>query len=254
MNINMKQLIIYDLETTGLDKSKDQIIQFAAIKVDAENHKLIESKNIFIQPVGNYSITIQAFFKHGITPDFLKDKPSFKDVAQEILDFFTGCDILTYNGCSFDNSFLMAEFERVGIVWDPTNYVNYDAFLTEKRRNGNTLEETFKRYCGKTMSEAGLSAHDALSDVKATYAIFRHQNEIEQVEPEKILVADNTISLMEFKENLEPCFTIGKYKNIPVKYVNTIDPNYIQWAISSKSGFSTSTKNFIQKITQSENK
>lgn len=248
----MKQLIVYDLETTGLDKSKDQIIQFAAIKVDAENHKLIESKNIFIQPVGNYSITIQAFFKHGITPDFLKDKPYFKDVAQEIFDFFTGCDILTYNGCSFDNSFLMAEFERVGIVWDPTNYVNYDAFLTEKRRNGNTLDETFKRYCGKTMSEAGLSAHDALSDVKATYAIFRHQNEIEQVEPEKLLVADNTISLMEFKENLEPCFTIGKYKSIPVKYVNTIDPNYIQWAISSKSGFSTSTKNFIQKITQSE--
>ena len=250
----MKPLIVYDLETTGLDKSKDQIIQFAAIKVDAENHKLIESKNIFIQPVGNYSITIQAFFKHGITPDFLKDKPYFKDVAQEILDFFTGCDILTYNGCSFDNSFLMAEFERVGIVWDPTNYVNYDAFLTEKRRNGNTLDETFKRYCGKTMSEAGLSAHDALSDVKATYAIFRHQNEIEKVEPEKILVADNTISLMEFKENLEPCFTIGKYKNIPVKYVNTIDPNYIQWAISSKSGFSTSTKNFIQKTIQSENK
>lgn len=248
----MKQLIVYDLETTGLDKSKDQIIQFAAIKVDAENHKLIESKNIFIQPVGNYSITIQAFFKHGITPDFLKDKPYFKDVAQEIFDFFTGCDILTYNGCSFDNSFLMAEFERVGIVWDPTNYVNYDAFLTEKRRNGNTLDETFKRYCGKTMFEAGLSAHDALSDVKATYAIFRHQNEIEQVEPEKLLVADNTIALMEFKENLEPCFTIGKYKNIPVKYVNTIDPNYIQWAISSKSGFSTSTKNFIQKITQSE--
>lgn len=243
----MKPLIVYDLETTGLDKSKDQIIQFAAIKVDAEKHKIIESKNIFIQPVGNYSITIQAFFKHNITPEFLKDKPYFKDVAQEIFDFFADCDILTYNGCSFDNSFLMAEFERVGIEWDPTNYVNYDAFLTEKRRNGNTLEETFNRYCGKTMAEAGLSAHDALSDVKATYAIFRHQNEIEQVEPEKILVADNAIALMEFKENLEPCFTIGKYKNIPVKYVNTIDPGYIQWAISSKSGFSTSTKNFINK-------
>ena len=43
-------LLIFDLETTGVDKKKDQIIQFAAIKVDAENHKLIESKNIFIQP------------------------------------------------------------------------------------------------------------------------------------------------------------------------------------------------------------
>ena len=247
----MNPLVVYDLETTGLDKSKDQIIQFAAIKVDVEKHKIIASKNMFIQPVGNYSISIQAFFKHNITPEFLKDKPHFKDVAQEIFDFFVDSDILTYNGCAFDNSFLMAEFERVGIVWDPTNFVNYDAFLTEKRRNGNTLGETFSRYCGKTMAEAGLSAHDALSDVKATYAIFRHQNEIEQVEPEKILVADNAIALMEFKDNLEPCFTIGKYKSIPVKYVNTIDPNYIQWAVSDKSGFSTSTKNFIQKIIQS---
>ena len=244
----MKPLLIYDIETTGLDKIKDQIIQFAAIKVDTQKHKILESKNIFIQPVGNYSISIQAFFKHGITPDFLKDKPHFKDVAQEIFNFFNGCDILTYNGCSFDNSFLMVEFERVGIAWDPTNYVNYDAFLTEKRRNGNTLEESFKRYCGKTMLEAGLSAHDALSDVKATYAIFRHQNEIEPVEAEKILVADNTIALMEFKDNLEACFTLGKYKNIPVKYVNTIDPTYIDWVLSEKSGFSSSTKNFIQKI------
>lgn len=244
----MNPLVSYDLETTGLDKTKDQIIQFAAIKIDTQKHKIIDSKNIFIQPVGNYSISIQAFFKHGITPEFLKDKPHFKDVAQEIFDFFIGCDILTYNGCSFDNSFLMCEFEKIGVVWDPTNYVNYDAFLTEKRRNGNTLEESFKRYCGKTMVEAGLSAHDALSDVKATYAVFRHQNEIAPVEAEKILVADNTVSLMEFKDNLEPCFTLGKYKNIPVKYVNSIDPSYINWVLSKKSGFSTSTKNFIQKL------
>lgn len=243
----MKPLVSYDIETTGLDKTKDQIIQFAAIKIDTQKHKILDSKNIFIQPVGNYSISIQAFFKHGITPDFLKDKPHFKDVAQEIFDFFIGCDVLTYNGCSFDNLFLIAEFERVGVVWDPTNFVNYDAFLTEKRRNGNTLEDSFKRYCGKTMAEAGLSAHNALSDVKATYAIFRHQNEIEPVEAEKILVADNTVALMEFKDNIEACFTLGKYKGIPVKYVNNIDPNYIQWVLSEKSGFSISTKNFIRK-------
>ena len=244
----MNNLVIYDIETTGLDKNKDQIIQFAAIKVDRQKHKILDRKNIFIKPVGNYSISIQAFFKHGITPQFLEDKPYFKDVAQEIFDFFIGCDILTYNGCSFDNPFLVVEFEKVGIVWDPTNFVNYDSFLTEKRRNGNTLEESFKRYCGKSMSEAGLSAHDALSDVKATYAIFKHQNEIEPIEPENILVADNTISLIEFKGNLEPCFSLGKYKNIPVKYVNEIDPNYIKWVISNKSGFSTSTKNFIQNL------
>ena len=53
----MKYLVSYDIETTGLDKTKDQIIQFAAIKIDTQKHKIVDSKNIFIQPVGNYSIS-----------------------------------------------------------------------------------------------------------------------------------------------------------------------------------------------------
>ena len=242
-----RNLVVYDLETTGVDKEKDYIIQFAAVKVNKRG-EIIDEKNLYIQPEGAYTISIQAYMKHHISPQFLADKPYFFQVADEIISFMEGCDILTYNGCKFDNAFLMTEFERIGIVWDPTEFVNYDAFLTEKRRNGNTLEESFKRYCGKTMAEAGLSSHDALSDVKATYAIFRHQNENAPVEAEKILVADNTVSLMEFKDNIEPCFTLGKYKNIPVKYVNVIDPSYISWALGETSSFSSSTKKFIQKI------
>lgn len=88
-------LVIFDLETTGLDRTKDQIIQFAAIKIDTKTNQIVDQKNIYIQPEGNYQITIQAYMKHGIKADFLKDKPHFIDVAQEIYDFFEGCDILT---------------------------------------------------------------------------------------------------------------------------------------------------------------
>lgn len=244
----MNPLVVYDLETTGLDRKKDRIIQFAAIKVDLATDTIIDSKNIYIQPTGNYGIAIQAYIKHGITPTFLKDKPSFKDVAKEILEFFEGCDILTYNGCSFDNQFLMMEFKRVGIEWDPTNFTNFDSFLTERRRNSSSLENVFQKYCGVTMAESGLSAHDALSDVKATYEIFKHQNKIEPVEAELILVADNTIAIMEFKNKMEACFSIGKYKSLPVKLVNKIDPNYIFWVLSDASDFSNSTKNYIKNL------
>ena len=51
-------LVIFDLETTGLDRTKDQIIQFAAIKIDTKTNQIVDQKNIYIQPEGNYQITI----------------------------------------------------------------------------------------------------------------------------------------------------------------------------------------------------
>ena len=126
-------LVIFDLETTGLDRTKDQIIQFAAIKIDTKTNQIVDQKNIYIQPEGNYQITIQAYMKHGIKADFLKDKPHFIDVAQEIYDFFEGCDILTYNGNTFDIPFLITEFEKVGITFNILDKNCYDAFLEEYR-------------------------------------------------------------------------------------------------------------------------
>ena len=69
-----KPLVIFDLETTGTDKSKDKIIQIAAIKVvDGE---IVDSINEYVQPIGQYTISYGAYFKHKITPQFLSDKPS----------------------------------------------------------------------------------------------------------------------------------------------------------------------------------
>ena len=43
-------LVIFDLETTGLDRTKDQIIQFSGLKIDTTNHSILDSKNLYIQP------------------------------------------------------------------------------------------------------------------------------------------------------------------------------------------------------------
>lgn len=242
----MRNLIVFDLETTGLDRTKDQIIQFAAIKINRENNEIIDSKNLYIQPVGAYNITIQAYFKHGIKVDFLKDKPYFSEVAQEILDFIKDCDILTYNGCSFDMPFLLNEFSKVGIDYSFKNVDCYDAFLEEKRRNGNKLAETYARYKGKTMEEAGLKYHDAFSDIKATYSIFYAQQAKHPYEAEKILTEDNVITMEEFENKIQPCFNIGKYKGIGLDFVKSIDKQYLAWCISDKCNFIDSTKEYIK--------
>lgn len=238
--------VTFDLETTGLDKTKDQIIQFAAIKtVDG---KIEDELNLIIQPVGSYSITPQAFIKHGVSAKLLEGKPYFKDVAQQIVDFFETPDtvsIVSYNGTAFDIPFLVKEFATVGIDFTFTGYKCYDAFLEEKRRNGNTLGDTYKRYANKTMEEAGLTAHDALSDVKATYSIFYAQQRINPYAAEKMFGDDNALTIMEFRGEMVPCFNIGKYKGLSLDFVNAYDHGYLEWCVSDKCGFSKHTKEFI---------
>lgn len=246
MEDNVKNVVAFDLETTGLDKSKDYIIQIAAIKFNPLTKKVIEKINHYVKPSGSYTISIQAYLKHGIKPEFLEDKPLFTEIANEIYSFIDGCDILSYNGTSFDVPFLKQEFTRAGINWNVLNHGFYDAFLEEKRRNGNRLEETYKRYYGKTMEESGLKAHDAYSDVMATIGIFYAQNNVEKYETFTPLTEDNFISVMEFNGKDEPCFSIGKYKGLSISFIKTIDQDYLKWCVSDKASFCESTKNYIK--------
>ena len=247
MNEILKPLVVPDIETTGLNKETDYVIQFAAIKVDRTTNQIIDSINLYIKPVGSYTISIQAYLKHKIKPEFLEDKPTFKEVAPQIRDFLAGCDILTYNGNGFDLPFLKSEFKRIGEDISFLHVNCYDAFLEEKRRNSNSLENTFKRYVGHTMEEDGLTAHDALSDVKATYKVFEAQQKIQEYGPETVLTEDNIIVMGDFNGKEQPVFNIGKYKNLPLTYVSTVDQNYLKWCVSESASFVQSTKDYISK-------
>lgn len=247
MNEIIKPLVVPDIETTGLKKEVDYIIQFSAIKVDRISGNIIDSINFYIKPTGPYNITIQAYMKHHIKPEFLEDKPTFKEVAPAIRDFFEGCDILTYNGNKFDLPFIKAEFNRIGEDIDFMKFKCYDAFLEEKRRNSNNLNSTFERYTGHSMEDEGLQPHDALSDVKATYKIFIEQQKIKEYGPEEKLTEDDVLVLGDFNGKSQPIFNVGKYKDLPISYISTIDQQYLKWCISDKAGFVDSTKNYISK-------
>jgi DNA polymerase-3 subunit epsilon len=225
-------IVVLDIETTGTDKQNDRIIQLSCIKVDSKMHKVVDTLSTYIQPEGSYTVGLGAYLKHGIKPDMLKDKPHLKDIAQDFLNFIKGCDLLTYNGLSFDLPFLMIEFKRCGIEFNPMSYRCIDAYKEELRRHPNNLEGTFERYCGKTMEQAGLKAHDALSDVKATYAVFRHQMQEGECKYEDMITEDDGIQMMDFNGNQEACFTFGKYRQVPIKIVCQVDPGYITWYLS----------------------
>lgn len=239
-------LIIFDLETTGLDRTQDQIIQFSALKINTENNSIVDSLNLYIKPVGAYSISIGAYMKHRLTPKFLDDKPYLKDVAKQIVNFFGNDDVLTYNGNSFDIPFLKTELNKYGYDIDFMNRKCYDAFIEERRRNGINLENTYLRYKGKSMEDSGLTAHDAMSDIKATYTIFIAQQRQSPYDSEHMYGEDNVIIDADFEGNIVSCFNIGKYKGISLEYVAKYDQGYLQWCVSDKCKFMQSTKNYIK--------
>lgn len=229
----MKPLVLLDLETTGPDRlGGDWIVQFSSIKVDREHNKIIDSINEYIRPDGNYTMSLSAYLKHHIHPDFLKDKPTFKELAPKILGYIGDCDILTYNGYTFDLPFLNKEFKKAGIEWLPSNHICYDSYLIEKRRTSNQLGDVFKRYCGRTMEEAGLQPHDALSDVKALYAVFRHQVETGPAEPETLVTDDGYFAIGDYDGKEMVLMNFGKYSRIPLDIIAVADKPYLLWVLT----------------------
>ena len=93
-----KPLVIFDLETTGLDLVKDRIIQIAYIKVFPDGKEV--RRNQLVNPGFEISAEITAITS--ITNEDLKDQPTFKSISKELYEVFTGCDFAGFNSNHFD--------------------------------------------------------------------------------------------------------------------------------------------------------
>ncbi|MDO5356661.1 MAG: DNA polymerase III subunit epsilon [Conchiformibius sp.] len=107
--------IILDTETTGLNAydpvHPDRLIEFAGLEM-INRQFTGNSLHLYVHP--QRDIPDDAAAVHGITLDQLADKPVFAQVAQQILDFISGAELIIHNA-KFDVGFLNAEFARVGL-------------------------------------------------------------------------------------------------------------------------------------------
>lgn len=106
----MRQLFL-DTETTGLSaEGGDRVIELGCVEL--VNRKLTGNNLHFYFNPGRDSHE-DALKVHGISNDFLRDKPKFKDVVQEILDYVQDAEIIIHNA-AFDVGFLNKELELSG--------------------------------------------------------------------------------------------------------------------------------------------
>lgn len=236
-----KNLVCIDTETTGLDKKSDFIIQIAAVKIDSETFETIGTFSSYVIPYKeDFNITEGAQEKHGLSKEFiLKNGFYLKSIAAEFINFIDDCDILSYNGNSFDIALIDKDFREIGYPIDWSKYTTIDSFVIESKLNSRKLEDTYKRYTGKTLD----GAHDAFNDVKATIEIFKHQLQLIDIKDfeSKVISPDNIVS---FNSNNQLVFNIGKYRLQDVYKICKEDPMYIKWLFGT--GISKTTKKTIQ--------
>lgn len=155
-------IICFDLETTWLDKYKDEIIEIAMIKFDEKNFKIIDTFSTFINP----EIDIPDIISN-ITNIFYKDvefAPKLEDIKDEIKKFIWDSTLLWHN-VFFDRDFLIEKWVDIknNIIIDTfflANFLNYDLSSLNLEYLCNNYNITFTW------------AHRAINDTKATILLF----------------------------------------------------------------------------------
>ena len=145
----MQRQIILDTETTGLDpKLGHRIIEIGCIEL--VNRKFTgEQLHIYLNP--DRDSDKGALEVHGLTSEFLSDKPRFKDVYEEFLKFISGSELLIHNA-EFDVNFLDHEIKllskQLPTVSDSVTKITDTLQIAREKHPGqrNSLDALVKRY------------------------------------------------------------------------------------------------------------
>ena len=259
MKLNIKRpLIIFDLETTGLDIVKDRVIQISFIKLMPTGEEL--RKNYFVNPGKPIPKEVEQLT--GITNKDVKDAPHFKQIANELATQFKGCDFAGFNSNHFDIPMLAEEMLRAGIDFDFGSCRLIDVQTIFHKMERRNLSAAYKFYTGHKM-EDDFQAHLADQDTEATYLVLQGQLDMyapgKQEEEDRVLnndmeelaafskVNDNVdfAGRIVMKDN-EEYFNFGKYKGHKVTDVLRMDPGYYSWML--QSDFTNNTKQVLTRI------
>ena len=162
----MKEVLL-DTETTGLSSVNDKIIEIACIEIE-DHIPTGEKFHVFLNP--EMEISQGAYDTHGISKEFLKDKPKFNDVAKDFLKFIDGKKLVIHNA-EFDLAFLNKELKEVGekqILKD--NIVDTLNVAREKFPGAqNSLDALCKRF---KIDNSRRQKHSALLDCELLAKVY----------------------------------------------------------------------------------
>lgn len=160
--------IVFDTETTGLEFKNDRVIEIGGIEL--ENHfPTGRSFHVYINP-GDRKVHPDALAVHGITDEFLADKPPFAEIVEDLKAFFEGARWVAHNA-TFDMNFINAEYARLSLPPVPIDLVTDTLALARRKHpmGPNSLDALCRRY---GIDNSHRSKHGALLDSELLAEVY----------------------------------------------------------------------------------
>lgn len=243
-----KPIVFFDLETTGVDVSRDRIVELCYIRIEPNGNEKAESMRI--NPL--IHIPEESSKVHGIYDKDVKDCPTFAQKADELMGVFNGCDLAGFNSNRFDIPLLVEEFMRAGkdIQLQDCRMVDVQNIYHKLERR--TLVAAYQYYCGKDLE----NAHSALADTRATYEVLEAQldkypdvlqNDIAFLaEYSRIGRNVDFAGRIVYDDKGVEIINFGKYKGQTVASVLRRDPGYYSWV--QQGEFTMDTKRQFERL------
>lgn len=166
----MRQVVL-DTETTGLEpKHGHRIIEIGCVEI-VNRRKTERHFHQYLNP--DREIDDGAFNVHGISNEFLADKPRFADIAQEFVDFIRDSELIIHNA-PFDVGFINAELKQLGRKWGKTeDYCSViDTLMMAREKHPgqkNNLDALCNRY---EIDNSSRDLHGALLDAQILLDVY----------------------------------------------------------------------------------
>ena len=137
-----RPLAVFDVESTGINKRTDRIIELAVIKVFPDGKR--ETHEYLFNP--ERPIPTEATAIHGITDDDVKNCPKFVEKAREIVAILADCDLGGYNILGYDIPIMQEEFTRAGVSLNVERRRIFDAQRVFHKKVPRDLTAALKFY------------------------------------------------------------------------------------------------------------
>ena len=235
MKLNLKKPIVFlDLETTGVDTSRDRIVEISLVKVMPDGSKEVKTRRL--NPEMHIPETASAI--HHIYDEDVAECPTFREIAKSLWSYLEGCDLAGYNSNKFDIPVLVEEFLRAGVDVDLQKVRFVDVQNIFHKMEQRTLVAAYKFYCGRDLTEA----HSAEADTLATYEVLMAQLDRypEALQNDVDFLADfssreqavDFAGRIVYNEKGEEVFNFGKHKGKTVQEVFRTEPSYYSWMMN----------------------
>lgn len=233
LNLN-KPICFFDLETTGINITKDRIVEISILKVNPDGSE--EKKTWLVNP--EMSIPEVVVAVHGITNEKVANEPTFKELAKEINSWIKDADLGGFNSNRFDIPLLAEEMLRAGCDFDMTNRLAVDVQNIFHKKEQRTLSAAYQFYCQQTLE----NAHTAEADTNATFEILKAQlDRYDDLENNISFLASFTTrqkladfaGFLGYDDQDQVVFNFGKHKGNLVTEVIQKEPGYLNWLLNS---------------------